>query len=526
MGAIRRYAGEGESEMKSWDRSIGLMLVVLMLLAACGQTAAPSTGSGAAGATAATGGEATSAAGAASTASNAPAASAPATEGASETGAVATTESTPAAGAAATEAAAPAASGEKAKIAMWSNPPESGQQNCYLETVVKPFNAQSKIATIDFVEQPNSWDATRTAISGGAGPDIVVTPGPSFAYELAKAGQLLPLDDVVKQYNWSQTFLPWALDLGKVEGKLYSIPSELETMILYYNKTLFQQKGWQPPKTLDELSALADKIKAAGVIPFGHGNADWRPTNEWFVTEYLNHYAGPQKVYDALSGKAKWDDPDFVQAISMLNDLQQKGYFMGGLDRYYTAKADERHSAFGKGDAAMNIEGTWFLAEIDNYFGEKAGNKNEWDWVAVPNKTAGPAVFDLGIGSTFSINKASKNPQAVAEFLNYAFKPETQATLFAKCGTAPAPVRINSASLQGVDPRAVAMRDAINKASESNNYGYTTWTFWPPKSDAYIYEEIEKVWAKQEDPKTYLQGLQKAFDPELQAKSIPPLPSR
>ena len=51
-------------------------------------------------------------------------------------------------------------------------------------------------------------------------------------------------------------------------GKLYSIPSEIETLVLYYNKTLFEQNGWEPPKTLDELTALAEQIDAAGVIPF------------------------------------------------------------------------------------------------------------------------------------------------------------------------------------------------------------------------------------------------------------------
>jgi hypothetical protein len=42
----------------------------------------------------------------------------------------------------------------------------------------------------------------------------------------------------------------------------------------------------------------------------------------------------------------------------------------------------------------------------------------------------------------------------------------------------------------------------------------------------YIYEEIEKVWAKQETPEQYLDGLQKLFAQELQAGDIPPIPAR
>ena len=123
--------------------------------------------------------------------------------------------------------------------------------------------------------------------------------------------------------------MPWALNLGKVDGKLYSLPDQLETLMLYYNKTLFEEKGWQAPKTIDELMALSKTIADAGIIPFGHANAEWRPANEWFVGEFLNHVAGPEKVYEALTGKRSWEDPDFVAAIEMLDDHATKWLVYG-----------------------------------------------------------------------------------------------------------------------------------------------------------------------------------------------------
>ncbi|MEA2514442.1 MAG: raffinose/stachyose/melibiose transport system substrate-binding protein [Thermomicrobiales bacterium] len=136
---------------------------------------------------------------------------------------------------------------------------------CVVKSAIDPFNAQGG-AQIEATLQANGWDAVRTALAGGAGPDVVTTPGPSFAFELAKAGQLLALDDVVTQMGWDKSFVPWALDLGKVNGKLYSVPSEIETLVLYYNKTLFEEKGWQAPKTIDEMMTLAAQIKEAGII--------------------------------------------------------------------------------------------------------------------------------------------------------------------------------------------------------------------------------------------------------------------
>ena len=56
---------------------------------------------------------------------------------------------------------------------------------------------------------------------------------------------------------------------------------------------------------------------------------------------------------------------------------------MGGLDRYYTATDDERLATFGDGGAAMNIEGSWALNSLGNYFEEGAGA--EWDLVPMPS---------------------------------------------------------------------------------------------------------------------------------------------
>lgn len=395
---------------------------------------------------------------------------------------------------------------------------------CLVKNVVDPFNAKGGVQ-VKATLQANNWDKTRTELAGGGGPDLIGTPGPSFAVELAKAGQLLPLDEFSTKFNWPESFIPWALDLGKVDGKLYSLPNEVETPVLYYNKTLFEKNGWQPPKTLDELKALAKTIDDAGVIPFAHANNEWRPANEWFVGEFLNHAAGPDKVYQALTGKLKWTDPAFVDAINRLDEMQKNGWFMGGLDRYYTTKFDDSHAALGDGDAAMNIEGSWFLNDIDQFFGKEAGNDNEWAWVPMPSMD-GTAIFDLGIGSTTSINKNTKNPDAVAEYLNYLYSPEIQATMRTKCGVATAPVKIPAEALKGLDPRVIDILGSVNKAAEANNYGYTTWVFWPPKTETYLIETIEKVWAGDMTAEEYLAGMQKIFDQEVAAHAVPPIPPR
>ena len=98
--------------------------------------------------------------------------------------------------------------------------------------------------------------------------------------------------------------------------------------------------------------ALAEKIDAAGIIPFAHSNAEWRPTNEWFVGEFLNHIAGPAEGLSGPDRRAPSGPiPTSSAAIEALDQMQQNGWFMGGLDRYYTPTEADADAILADGEA-------------------------------------------------------------------------------------------------------------------------------------------------------------------------------
>jgi raffinose/stachyose/melibiose transport system substrate-binding protein len=125
-----------------------------------------------------------------------------------------------------------------------------------------------------------------------------------------------------------------------------------------------------------------------------------------------------------------------------------------------------------------------------------------------------------------SVNANSKNKDAVAKFMDYYFQPATMAKLLIDCGLAPAPVDLSGQDLSKLDPRHAAILAALNKAFADNQYGYTTWTFWPPEAENYLIENIEKVWAGEMTPEAYLQGHQQVFDKDRANGSVPPIPQR
>ena len=416
-------------------------------------------------------------------------------------------------------ALAPAAAQDVTTVSMWFS--EGSTLDCWGPLMLE-FNDIDPSIQLEIVPQANAWDVTRTAVAGGGGPDVVRTPGPSFVYEMAQAGLILPMDAFAESMGWGDFFFDWALDLGLVDGQLYSLSDELETLVMYYNVEVFEANGWTPPDTIDELNALADEVEAAGLTVFSHGNASWRPTNEHFVGEYWTQLAGPHKVYQALTGQIPWTDESLVNAIEVLDMHMQAGWYGGGVDLYFTNDGVYRRTSLAEGSAAMNIEGSWAIRGTVDYFGESG---QTWDWVPVPSHD-GTDYYTIGMGNTSSINANSPHPEAAAQFLTWYFSPATQGKMLTNCLKGPAPVSISADVMAELDPRIARLYAELSDASANDRYGYTTWTFWPPKSDVYIYEEIERVWTGEISVMDYHQGLNELFAEELEAGDIPPIPTR
>src|SRR5258708_1752791 len=137
---------------------------------------------------------------------------------------------------------------DKIKIVVWGEAAPQGIRPLLTADFQDTFNKAHPNIEVDYQYTDDEWNATKTALQGGAGPDVVITPGPSFADLLANAQQLVPLDDYAKKYGWQDKLQPWAYNSSIANGKLWSMPLTFETMLLYYNKTQFDKNSWKPPQ--------------------------------------------------------------------------------------------------------------------------------------------------------------------------------------------------------------------------------------------------------------------------------------
>lgn len=413
-------------------------------------------------------------------------------------------------------------------VTFWASFSRDDQRRYFEQHFIDDFGDAHDFSVRMIVKDSSTLERLQqTAIASGQGPDIVFTSGPSYALEYVNARKLAPLDIYAERFRWDRKLQSWALNAGKVGNKLYSIPSSYETMVCFVNAETMDEHGWKAPANRDDFEALCDDAMGQGLIPILAGNADWKPATEWYVSVFFNQYAGPEALHSALTGDTPWTDPVFVDAISLLNDYFQKGWFGGGIKEYFTNRFDTLHTRFAQGEVALDITGSWGFGDMRTYFSGESGAADEdaWDWVRLPTLADGVPedIFALAVGATYSINADTVDPDKAATYLDWLIEdPRRQGAAVAAIDWQPLPLSYRATDFpEELDER---VRRFYADFADTRNLGYVTWTFWPPKSDVFIYEQMDRVIAGKLSPQEYCEGLDEVFREELRDGKVPPIP--
>ncbi|HUN10473.1 MAG TPA: extracellular solute-binding protein [Aggregatilineales bacterium] len=396
--------------------------------------------------------------------------------------------------------------------------------------LVEPFNAANPSIKLEVIPQTSLDEAVRTAFAAGSAPDILQTPGASFIGEFVDAGLVYPLSSAAAELGWQEKLLPWAYESGILNGELYSIPLTFESMILMYNKTLFEENGWTAPTTFEELQAIAEAAQAQGINPFGYGNSGFQPANEHVVGVYLNNYAGAENVYAALTGEKSWTDPEFAEAIELLRGhMADVNWFNDSLETWFAYGWNEQWTALSTRESAMMIIGTWGFRGADEFFGETT---DEWDWAPIPPFSSNLPEYNymLATGSTLSVNGQSANPEAAIAVLDFLYSDPARVLQIASgynYGEFVVPLKFAAEDFpEGTDERIARFYADFGAVTAEGRVGYTTWTFWPADADVQLWQEIENVWYGEMTVETYLANHQAVWDEARADGAVPPIPTR
>jgi multiple sugar transport system substrate-binding protein len=207
------------------------------------------------------------------------------------------------------------------------------------------------------------------------------------------------------------------------DGKQYFIPIYNYPWAVFYRKSVFQEKGYTAPTTLDEFKTLAAKMKTDGLIPMAFGDSDGWPAMGTFDIINLR-----QNGYDfhvgLMAGKEKWTDAKVKKVFEIFQELLPF-YQEGAAGRTWQDAAQ----ALVQKKAGMYLLGMFVSQQFQT---AGAADLADLDFFPYPN-----------FGTSFDAEKAldapidgfmiaSKSPSLAADldaakaFMEYLAQPATQ----------------------------------------------------------------------------------------------------
>ncbi|WP_024867267.1 ABC transporter substrate-binding protein [Butyrivibrio sp. FCS014] len=318
----------------------------------------------------------------------------------------------PAAEPAATEAAAPADSSEPISLNMWCIATESDSNRHSYEAAIADM--QEKYPDINFTweafENQSYKTKIKAAVSANELPDIFFTWSCAFLGDFVDADKVYCLDDVYQ--NYKDELPEVMLGNSTYNGKHYGVPLTMNIVGLFANMELLEQVGYtEIPGTYDEFIECCDKLKAAGIIPFGCAGKE-----TWCVTEYLESVieksAGADTLNDIFLGRATWANQDVADAVDTFQGLVNNGYFdPSGIG----LTNDEVKNNFMAGKYAFYMNGTWNCADFaanEEFFPKvKVG---EFPVINADKSKLGQLIG--GPSDTLAVAASSPNAERAAEY--------------------------------------------------------------------------------------------------------------
>ncbi|WP_394554706.1 ABC transporter substrate-binding protein [Agromyces sp. MMS24-JH15] len=191
---------------------------------------------------------------------------------------------------------------------------------------------------IDVSYQGSSEFEAQIAVlaEGGNAPDIGIVPQPGLLQRLVAGGWAIPASQPVID-NIDQWWAPVWKDYATVDGTTYAAPLMASIKgYIWYSPAEFEEKGYEIPKTLDELKSLSEKIASEGdhkpwCVGLESGDATGWPGTDW-VEDYVLRLSGPD-VYDQwVAHEIPFNDPQIAGAFDAVGQyLKNEDMVNGGI---------------------------------------------------------------------------------------------------------------------------------------------------------------------------------------------------
>jgi sn-glycerol 3-phosphate transport system substrate-binding protein len=235
----------------------------------------------------------------------------------------------------------------------------SGHLNEAVETLTKKFNAKQS----DYEVKPlhmGTYAATLTAAIAAyraKTPPHIVQVFDVGTQTMLLSGAIMPVFQMMKEQgiavDWSDFIEPVRSYYSK-NGRLYSMPFNSSTPMLYYNKDAFQKSGLspnRPPATWKEVGEFSKRILSAGAAQCGFGMG-WP---SWILFENMAAwhdlpFATNQNGFGSVDTRLLVNGQFQSKLIGQLVAWQAANIYR------YGGRMDVLDSTFASGECAMYLQ--------------------------------------------------------------------------------------------------------------------------------------------------------------------------
>jgi multiple sugar transport system substrate-binding protein len=317
------------------------------------------------------------------------------------------------------------------------------------QKLVDSFKQTNSNIQVELIQVPGQSDYRKRLaadVAAGNPADVVLINYRRFA-TFANAAALEPLGGYLKNSKLIKEadFYPEAMQAFQWHGEQMCIPQNISSLVVYYNKDLFDQAGVAYPSngwTWDDFTTAAQTLT--------------KDTNNDGGTDLFGAGIAPELIRIApfvwQAGGEVVDDESNPQALMLATAeaLHAADFFFGLQTKYHVVPNLEQ-------ETSQDSESRFINGQLAMFFNSRRGVPTyresaafDWDVAPLPQDKEQATILH---SDGFCLTSASKNKNTAWAFLEFANSPEGQ-TIVAETGrTVPSLVSVaNSASF--LDPKS------------------------------------------------------------------------
>ena len=291
-----------------------------------------------------------------------------------------------------------------------------------LKPILADFEKENPDIKVDFLHIPqNYFQKIHLLIASNTAPDVIFVNN-QYLPVYADAGCLEDLSHYDKELHFKD-FFDRAVQGLSYKDKIYAVPRDISTLVIFYNKDIFdryQIKYPEPDWTYNEFLDTAKKLTARPDL-FGISFEE----EPIFYLPYLMSFG--------LKDIPEFANPQTQKGLQLYADLRNK-YHIAPL-KTESASATMAQM-FLQGKLAMHLTGRWLVPKY------RQDAKFRWDITRFPAGSAG-SITPADV-SGWAVSSASPHKKEAIKLIKY-LSSEKSSEKFAQSGLI-VPARIEAAN--------------------------------------------------------------------------------